>query len=251
MDAEQKKICYPVFINQKEVLKFKKMYIHHLKIWKTTEHNEQEQSEFSIKNIVQAAQSFFSLNCFKLKEIYAVTEQKTMCLFRQNNLETYPRNMVIQNISDIQNPELTEVYAECQRTAFLLYEELVKLQQKAYTEHMEQMIESSGAKMERKQPLIQYTKEIKKKMSMCKKFFMDTRMEGYDFREVDLSNAVFVNCSLIGANFSFVNLENTVFINCNLMNVIWHKAWTNNTVVIDGTEKYLTNLIKGEVYGKE
>ena len=227
------------------------MYIHHLKIWKTTEHNEQEQSEFSIKNIVQAAQSFFSLNCFKLKEIYAVTEQKTMCLFRQNNLETYPRNMVIQNISDIQNPELTEVYAECQRTAFLLYEELVKLQQKAYTEHMEQMIESSGAKMERKQPLIQYTKEIKKKMSMCKKFFMDTRMEGYDFREVDLSNAVFVNCSLIGANFSFVNLENTVFINCNLMNVIWHKAWTNNTVVIDGTEKYLTNLIKGEVYGKE
>lgn len=80
---------------------------------------------------------------------------------------------------------------------------------------------------------------------------MDSRMEGYDFREVDLSNAVFMNCSLIGANFSFVNLENAVFINCNLSNVIWHKAWTNNTVVIDGTEQYLTNLIKGEVYGKE
>lgn len=227
------------------------MYIHHLKIRKTTEHNEQEQSEFSIKNIVQAAQSFFSLNCFKCKEIYAVTEQETICLLRQNSMETYPRNMVIQNIPDIQNPELTKLYAECQQTAFLLYEELVNLQQRAYTEHMEQMIESSGARMERKQPLIQYTKEIKKKMSMCKKFFMDTRMEGYDFREVDLSNAVFVNCSLIGANFSFVNLENTVFINCNLTNVIWHKAWTNHTVVIDGTEKSLTSLIKGEVYGKE
>ena len=106
---------------------------------------------------------------------------------------------------------------------------------------MEQMIESSGAKMERKQPLIQYTKEIKKKMGLCKKFFADTKMEGYDFREVDLSNAVFVNCSLIGANFSFVNLENAVFVNCNLTNVIWHKAWSNNTVIIDGTEKYLTN----------
>ncbi len=52
------------------------MYIHHLKIRKTTEHNEQEQSEFSIKNIVQTAESFFSLNCFQLKEIYAATEQK-------------------------------------------------------------------------------------------------------------------------------------------------------------------------------
>ncbi|MEY8330857.1 pentapeptide repeat-containing protein [Lachnospiraceae bacterium 48-33] len=224
------------------------MYIHHLKIRKTTEHNEKEQSEFSIKNIIQAAQSFFSLNCFKFKEICAVTEQETICLLRQNNLETYPRNVMIQNIPDIQTPEL---YTECQQTAFLLYEELVKLQQKAYTEHMEQMIESSGARMERKQPLVQFTKEIKKKMNICKKFFMDSRMEGYDFREVDLSNAVFMNCSLIGANFSFVNLENTAFINCNLTNVIWHKAWTNNTVVIDGTEQYLTNLIKGEVYGKE
>ncbi len=231
--------------------KIQKMYIHHLKIRKTIEHNEKEESEFSIKNIVQAAQSFFSLNCFKLKEIYAVTEQEMICLLRQNNLETYPRNIVIQNISDVQNPEHAELYTECQRTAFLLYEELVKLQQRAYTEHMEQMIESSGAKMERKQPLIQYTKEIKKKMGLCKKFFVDTRMEGYDFREVDLSNAVFVNCSLIGANFSFVNLENAVFVNCNLTNVIWHKAWTNNTVVIDGTEESLTSLIKGEAYGKE
>lgn len=236
------------FYQPKGGFKIQKMYIHYLKIRKTTEHNEQEQSEFSVKNIVQATQSFFSLNCFKFKEIYAVTEQETICLLRQNNLETYPRNVMIQNIPDIQNPEL---YTECQQTAFLLYEELVKLRQKAYTEHMEQMIESSGARMERKQPLIQFTKEIKKKMGICKKFFMDSRMEGYDFREVDLSNAVFMNCSLIGANFSFVNLENAVFINCNLTNVIWHKAWTNNTVVIDGTEQYLTNLIKGEVYGKE
>ncbi len=236
------------FYQPKGGFKIQKMYIHHLKIRKTTEHNEKEQSEFSIKNIIQAAQSFFSLNCFKFKEICAVTEQETICLLRQNNLETYPRNVMIQNIPDIQTPEL---YTECQQTAFLLYEELVKLQQKAYTEHMEQMIESSGARMERKQPLVQFTKEIKKKMNICKKFFMDSRMEGYDFREVDLSNAVFMNCSLIGANFSFVNLENTAFINCNLTNVIWHKAWTNNTVVIDGTEQYLTNLIKGEVYGKE
>lgn len=227
------------------------MYIHHLKIRKTTEHNEQEQSEFSIKNIVQAAQSFFSLNCFQLKEIDAITEQETICLLRQNNLETYPRNMTIQNSSEFQDSKLTNLQTECQQTAFLLYEELVKLQQKAYTEHMEQMIESSGARMERKQPLIQYTKEIKKKMSICKKFFMNIRMEGYDFREVDLSNAIFLNCSLIGANFSFVNLENAVFINCNLTNVIWHKAWTNNTVMIDGTEEYLTNLIRGEIYGKE
>ena len=236
------------FYQPKGGFKIQKMYIHHLKIRKTTEHNEKEQSEFSIKNIIQAPQSFFSLNCFKFKEICAVTEQETICLLRQNNLETYPRNVMIQNIPDIQTPEL---YTECQQTAFLLYEELVKLQQKAYTEHMEQMIESSGARMERKQPLVQFTKEIKKKMGICKKFFMDSRMEGYDFREVDLSNAVFMNCSLIGANFSFVNLENAVFINCNLTNVIWHKAWTNNTVVIDGTEQYLTNLIKGEVYGKE
>lgn len=227
------------------------MYIHHLKIKKTTEHNEQEQSEFSIKNIVQAAQSFFSLNCFQLKEIYAITEQEVICLLRQNNLEIYPRNMTIQNSSEFQDSELTKLQTECQQTAFLLYEELVKLQQKAYTEHMEQMIESSGAKMERKQPLIQYTKEIKKKMSICKKFFMNTRMEGYDFREVDLSNAIFLNCSLIGANFSFVNLENVVFINCNLTSVIWHKAWINNTVLINGTEEYLTNLIRGEIYGKE
>lgn len=223
------------------------MHIHHLQIIKTTEHNEQDKSEFNVKNIEQTAQTFFSLNCFKLKEIYAVTDSESVCLLRQNSLETYPRNIVIQSTQNIG----AELYAECQRTAFLLYEELTKLQYKAYTEQMEEMIESSGARMERKQPLFSHTKEIKKKMGTCKKFFTDSRMEGYDFREVDLSNAVFLNCSLVGANFSFVNLESALFINCNLTNIIWHKAWTNNAVVIDGTARYLTSIINGGVYGKE
>ena len=221
------------------------MHIHQLQITKTTEHNEQDKSEFSIKNIEQTAQTFFSLNCFKLKEIYAVTDHENICLLRQNSLETYPRNIIIQN------PQNTEIYIECQQTAFSLYEKLIELQHEAYKKHMEMIIESSGAKMERKQPLFQHTKEIKKKMCICKKFFIDSRMEGYDFRELDLSNAIFLNCSLTGSNFSFVNLESAIFINCNLANIIWHKAWINNTIIIDGTARYLKNIINGDVYGKE
>lgn len=221
------------------------MFIGQLQILKTMEHNEQDKSEFSIKNIEQAAQIFFSLSSFKLKEIYAVTDQEKICLLRQNSLEEYPRNIIIQ---DIQN---TDLYAECQRVAFFLYETLIKLHHKAYSEHMESILESPGAKMEQKQPSINYSKEIKKKIRICKKLFIDSRMEGYDFREVDLSEAVFINCSLAGANFSFVNLDTAVFINCNLTNAIWHKAWVKNTIVINGESKYLTNIINGDAYEKE
>ena len=85
-----------------------------------------------------------------------------------------------------------------------------------------------GAITQGKQPKFDYAKEICKRMKTNKKIFIEERMEGYDFREIDLSGALFINCSLTRSNFCGVNLENTVFVNCELKDSLFLGAMLNN-----------------------
>lgn len=90
--------------------------------------------------------------------------------------------------------------------------------------------EVAGSALETKQSVFPYAKEIKKRMENCEKVFREERMEGYDFREVNLQGAIFLNCKLAGSNFAGVNLEDVFFFNCDLKGCIWYGAMLNNCV---------------------
>ena len=88
----------------------------------------------------------------------------------------------------------------------------------------------AGEKLVVKQSAFAYSKEIRKRMKTCDKYFREERMEGYDFREMELQNAIFVNCKLANSNFSGVNLENAFFVHCDLTGCIWYRAMLNNSI---------------------
>ena len=73
-------------------------------------------------------------------------------------------------------------------------------------------------------------------------------MEGYDFREIDLQGAIFLNCRLAKSNFSGVNLENAMFVNCSLEDCLWYGAVLNNCVAYGKGERLqLSTRIRTDV----
>lgn len=97
----------------------------------------------------------------------------------------------------------------------------------------EKMLARAESPVSRRQEKINFKKEITKRMRHIKKAFISQRMEGYDFRELDLSDALFLNCHLKGSNFSNVNLQNTIFINCEIKDCVFYKAFMNNSYVYE------------------
>jgi hypothetical protein len=209
--------------------------IRELLLVKTMEHNMMDKSRYNPKNIENIVKQYLGIATEK-KEVYAVMDSdQEICLVRQNHMEKLPRNILAQDEDVLSNQDLhmTE-YKECYSMAFRLYEEIVKKMYDQEKQKMESIIESAGYQMECKQPTFSYTKAIKKKMKATSKLFIDSNMDGYDFREIDLSDSIFINCSLKGANFSFVNMENTYLINSRTDGAIFYKAQTNNVVEISG-----------------
>ena len=95
-------------------------------------------------------------------------------------------------------------------------------------EQLKRTAEMAGGVLEGKQAVFPYTKEIRKRMGSSEKIFREERMEGYDFREVNLQGALFINCKLANSNFARVNLEDVFFFNCDLKGCIWYGAMLNN-----------------------
>lgn len=203
--------------------------IKELLLVKTMEHNMTDRSRYNPRNLGNIVKIFVDIIAEK-REIYAVMDSdQEICLVRQNKREKLPRNILISEES-IQELSITEIeYRECSLIAYRLYEEIIKKIFDNEKQKMASIIESAGCQMERKQ-LFNYTKAIKKKMKTTTKLFVDANMDGYDFREVDLSDAIFINCSLKGANFSFVNLENVYLINTKTDGAIFYKTQMNNVV---------------------
>lgn len=98
-------------------------------------------------------------------------------------------------------------------------------------QEVKEILEQASSPTSMRQEKINFKKEISRRMDCCKKVFLNHRMDGYDFREVPLDDAIFINCSLAGSNFSHVNLQNTVFVNCKLDKCVWHGAFMNNAYV--------------------
>lgn len=100
--------------------------------------------------------------------------------------------------------------------------------QKQAAQEAQRLLEMASAPTAGRSGRINFKKEIAKRMQVCKKTFRNCRMEGYDFRDIDLSDSIFVNCFLSNSNFSGCNLQNAVFINCKLDGTTWQNAYLNN-----------------------
>lgn len=115
--------------------------------------------------------------------------------------------------------------------------QLTHRQEEENKERLKRTAELAGGNLEAKQAEFPYAREIKKRMGTCEKVFREERMEGYDFREIDLQGAVFLNCSVANSNFSGVNLEGAFFVNCNLDGCIWYGAMLNNCIAYGKGER--------------
>lgn len=107
--------------------------------------------------------------------------------------------------------------------------QLLLWQEQRIQEQLKRTAEA-GEKLAVKQAAFAYNKEIRKRMKTCDKYFREERMEGYDFREMELQNAIFIHCKLANSNFSGVNLENAFFVHCDLTGCIWYRAMLNNSI---------------------
>ena len=73
-----------------------------------------------------------------------------------------------------------------------------------------------------------YVKEINAKMRTVKKVFFNENMVGYDFRGIDLTDAIFLFCNISHANFAKVSLQNVTFVNCEMNGCVFLGAQLNN-----------------------
>ncbi len=94
------------------------------------------------------------------------------------------------------------------------YKKLLEMERAATNYKMQELI-LMGEQTSPKQKF-NYVKEIERRMKNCRKYFVEERMEGYDFRYTDLSGAIFMLCSLNNSNFAGVNLEGAMFVNCEM-----------------------------------
>ena len=208
-----------------------------LKITKSMGHNYDESSRYHVQNTESVIDAFLRIQGAKNKRISAVVMAKDICLIRQNELDNIPK--IVNETSGVLDPGVKE---ECFSMASGLYEGIVKRLIEERDLQLEHMLEAPGSKMEAKQEKFNYIRVIKKKMQTNTKVFKDLRMEGYDFREIDLEGALFINCSLKMANFSHVNLENTIFVNCDLTKCLLYKSQMNGALVINGKQQELVTL---------
>lgn len=200
-----------------------------LSIIKTMNHFFEEKAGYNLQNFDAVVKAFCEITNYKSKRVSAIIMNKEICLIKQNEMESIPK--IVNETCVIFNTELKE---ECFNVAASLYEGIVRYMINEKEVLLEEMLESPGSRMERRQEQFNYVRAIKKKMQTCNKIFKDARMEEYDFREIDLSGAIFINCSLKNANFSHVNLENVQFINCDLTGALFYKSHTNGSLIIDG-----------------
>lgn len=205
-----------------------------LQIIKTMNHYFEEKASYHPQNFDAVIKAFSEIKNYKNKRISAIVMSKEVCLIKQNEMESLPR--IANETCVIFNTELKE---ECFNIAARLYEGIVRDIINGKEAVLEEILESPGSKMERKQEQFNYVRAIRKKMQTCHKIFRDTRMEEYDFREIELDGAIFINCSLKNANFSHVNLENVMFINCDLTGALFYKSQMNGSMVINGVMQEL------------
>lgn len=196
------------------------------------DHGLKDIASFSMCNIENMFKEFGRREV-KEKRLGLKIENETYYLIQQLDTKEYPEFLDIPDIPD-------KLALEDMRYQWFL--KVIEIRENKMAAEMERIVALSQSSLSAKQD-INYTKEIKKRTRQAKTVFINEMMSGFDFREIDLSDAMFIDCNLSGANFSHCNMINCRFINCNMENVILYEAVTNNCTVITGEKKAVVDNI--------
>lgn len=199
--------------------------------YKTIAGNIQDAAKYNLQQEEEMLQEFYSTDAVEKKLGVCIGEEEYM-LLREGKEAFVP-------------PELLSLPFALPDTRYIerldelrsrWYKKLIQMDYRQQGANLKEAIEAVGSSRERMQPGFNFTKEIKLRMKNCDKVFMAERMEGYDFREVDLQNAIFIQCQLSNSNFAHCNMENVFFFQCDLKNCDWYGAMLNGCTAYYGGE---------------
>lgn len=207
----------------------------------TLEHNMKDIGTYSMDNAYEMIQQFFtSKRRIKRVGVQYQGMEPIYLLFGDSKKE-YPTfidlPLPFDGLSDKQLKELEHYRCEW----FVWY---VQFKEQFLIEETQNIIHKATSNLSPKQSPIDYERQIKKRMEQNKKIFINQRMEGFDFRRVDLSGAIFIHCVLCNANFAHVNLCDALFVNCDLKGAVYLGAALNNSFQIKGEWKPLVDVYK-------
>lgn len=202
----------------------------------TMSHNLKDVAKFTLDNLDNMLEQFYNSSYKERKVGYKEKDKEPVYLLSyRENLE-YPE---ILSPDDIEHINLRQEW----------FIKVVELKNKSLMEDTKNIIARANSSLSAKQDKFNYDKEIKKRMQINKKVFMNERMEGYDFRAIDLDSAIFINCFLKDCNFAHVNMQNVCFVNCDLDGAIYLGAVLNNAYSISGSPIKIIDTFKN--YGGE
>lgn len=194
----------------------------------TMAHNMKDTAKFTVDNVENMLEQFYMSKYKERKVGYKEKDKEPVYLLSYRDGYEYPE---ILSPADIEHISLRQEW----------FIKIIELKNK-------NLIRADSS-LCAKQDKFNYDREIKKRMHINKKVFLNERMEGYDFRTIDLDGAVFINCFLKNCNFAHVNMQNVCFINCDLDGAIYLGAMLNNTYSISGSPVKITDSFKK--YGGE
>jgi hypothetical protein len=187
------------------------------------QYNQTDTSYFTVTNLrteENMLKEFYALNVKKKTLGIKCNDESKIALIQQSETQDQPTCILLSK-SNIQFHEIS----------MRLLQKLLSIYVSDIKAQAARAIEESENKFTGKQPKPNYKREIQKKMCTSKKVFLDCRMEGYDFREINLQGAMFINCILNRANFSGCNMEDTFFLDCELVDAMFYKANLNNVKI--------------------
>lgn len=196
----------------------------------TMSHNMKDVSKFTLDNVDRMIEQFYN-STYKERRIgYKNKGEEPVYLFSYRENHEYPD--IISD--DFKHINLIQEW----------FIKIVELKNSKLIEDTKNIIARADSSLAPKQDRFNYNKEIRKRMQINKKVFINERMEGYDFRSIELEGAIFINCYLKDCNFAHVNMQNVCFVNCDLSGVIYLGAMLNNVYSITGSPQKIIDVFK-------
>lgn len=201
----------------------------------TLQHNLTDVAEYSIKNIEKMFQNFLYRD-EKVRRIgIKKDDDKPIYLLKIRDTDILPEYIDIPD--DVPNKE------ELKSIRHEWFVKTVYIHEHKVEEQTKELLNIAGSKLSPKQEKFNYSREFKKKIKKTN-YVIGEQLEEYDFRQIELSDYIFINCNLKKANFSHVNLTNTLFVNCNLDETIFYGAQLNGCMQINGDAKQVVDNYK-------
>lgn len=198
----------------------------------TLDHNLKDIARYSVNNIDKL-----------LKDFYFSDKAARRIGIKKRDSDTV---FLLELRKGVEYPELVNMNLDSHLEG-IRYEwikKLFEIKNEDLITETKQLLARADSPYSSKQSPFDFEKAIKKKMQTKDKIFLNERMEGYDFRSVDLEDGLFVNCYLQKANFSGCNMQNVLFINCDIDEAIFLGAMTNNCYMLNSPLVSVTDKLK-------